>query len=130
MFHRQRRYAPTPDICGPHNENLARRNLFVRFGLLRRLVLQKRRLSLTLMNLSALTHGETANSHEAVQPRLLTKSEVAAYAQCTTRCIDNWMRHGYLPYFKIGRTVRFKGGDVDAYLSANFRVARATRSAF
>lgn len=63
------------------------------------------------------------------QPRLLTKSEVAAYAQCTTRCIDNWMRRGYLPYFKIGRTVRFKVADVDAYLNNHFRVARRSRPA-
>ncbi len=61
------------------------------------------------------------------QPRLLTKSEVATYAQCTTRCIDNWMRRGYLPYFKIGRTVRFKVADVEAYLSNHFRVARRSR---
>ncbi len=63
------------------------------------------------------------------QPRLLTKSEVAAYAHCTTRCIDNWMRRGYLPYFKIGRTVRFKVADVEAYLSNHFRVARRSRPA-
>lgn len=63
------------------------------------------------------------------QPRLMTKLEVAAYAQCTTRCIDNWMRRGYLPYFKIGRTVRFKVADVEAYLSNHFRVARRSRPA-
>ena len=62
------------------------------------------------------------------QLALLTKAEVAAFAQCTTRCIDNWMRLGYLPYFKIGRTVRFKASDVEAYLNENFRVARRTRS--
>ena len=59
--------------------------------------------------------------------QLLTKAEVAAYAQCTTRCIDNWMKLGYLPYFKIGRTVRFKIGDVDAYLNKYFRVERRGR---
>ena len=65
--------------------------------------------------------------HDSPQLKLLTKAEVAAYAQCTTRCIDNWMRFGYLPYFKIGRTVRFKISDVDAYLNENFRVARRGR---
>lgn len=59
--------------------------------------------------------------------QLLTKTEVAAYAQCTTRCIDNWMKLGYLPYLKIGRTVRFKASDVDTYLIENFRVARRGR---
>lgn len=61
--------------------------------------------------------------------QLLTKTEVAAYARCTTRCIDNWMKLGYLPYFKIGRTVRFKVSDVDAYLTEHFRVERRSRSA-
>ena len=60
--------------------------------------------------------------------QLLTKTEVAAYAQCTTRCIDNWMKLGYLPYFKIGRTVRFKVNDVDAHLNEHFRVDRRGRS--
>ncbi len=54
--------------------------------------------------------------------QLLTKAEVAAYAQCTTRCIDNWMKLGYIPYFKIGRTVRFKVTDIDAYLHEHCRV--------
>ena len=78
----------------------------------------------------AQSSAETDFANQAgQQPRLLTKAEVAAYAQCTTRCIDNWMRRGYLPYFKIGRTVRFKVADVDAYLSHHFRVARRSRSA-
>jgi len=38
------------------------------------------------------------------------------------------MKLGYLPYIKIGGTVRFKITDVDAYLNENFRVARQGRT--
>jgi len=65
---------------------------------------------------------------EALTQRLLTKAEVAAYAQCTPRCVDNWMKRGFLPYFKIGRVVRFKLADVEASLDGHFRVARRARS--
>jgi len=59
---------------------------------------------------------------------LLTKAQVAAYAQCTARCVDNWMKRGFLPYFKIGRSVRFKLTDVQTSLDEHFRVARRERS--
>lgn len=45
--------------------------------------------------------------------RLLTKEDVAGLFQVTTRAVDNWMKEGVLPYFKIGRrTVRFNMADV------------------
>ncbi len=56
--------------------------------------------------------------------KLITKTELAVYAHCTPRSIDNWMKRGYLPYFKIGRTVRFKIADVDSYLRAHHCVQR------
>jgi hypothetical protein len=43
---------------------------------------------------------------------LLTKSEVAARLHKTPRCIELWMRRGYLPYIKIRRSVLFHWPDV------------------
>jgi hypothetical protein len=43
---------------------------------------------------------------------LLTKQELAARLKKTPRCIEQWMRRGYLPYIKIAHTVRFKWHDV------------------
>lgn len=40
------------------------------------------------------------------------------------RTLDIWMRQGRVPFIKIGRTVRFSPGDVDAHLLKNCRVLR------
>jgi excisionase family DNA binding protein len=52
--------------------------------------------------------------------RLLNKAELARFCGVRVRTIENWMRLG-LPYFKIGRTVRFKLSDINAHLEANHR---------
>ena len=67
-------------------------------------------------------------THSGTRQQLLTKAQVALYVQCTPRCIDNWMRRGYLPYLKIGRAVRFRITDLEAYLEENFRVIRQHRT--
>jgi excisionase family DNA binding protein len=33
---------------------------------------------------------------------------------------------GSLPHFKLGRYVRFRASDIEAYLAANFREAKAS----
>lgn len=43
---------------------------------------------------------------------LLTKRELAARLKKTPRCIEQWMRRHYLPYIKIGHTVRFRWSDI------------------
>lgn len=35
------------------------------------------------------------------------------------RTLDEWMRSGRVPYFKIGKTVRFRWADVIAHLQKN-----------
>jgi excisionase family DNA binding protein len=60
------------------------------------------------------------------QEGLLRKEQIADWLQVTTRTIDDYMRKGLLPFYKIGRTVRFKLADVDAHLKGNCRVARRT----
>ena len=57
----------------------------------------------------------------------LSKREIAKRLNKETRTIDNWMRRGILPYYKLGRTVAFKWCDVQAHLDANFRACRTTR---
>jgi hypothetical protein len=52
----------------------------------------------------------TAVSHTGDE--LLTKQELAARLKKTPRCIEQWMRRGYLPYIKIAHTVRFKWHEV------------------
>jgi excisionase family DNA binding protein len=54
----------------------------------------------------------------------IDKVEVAQRLGKTVRCIDNWMKRGLIPFFKIGRTVSFKWSDVEAHLSDTCRVCR------
>jgi excisionase family DNA binding protein len=54
----------------------------------------------------------------------IDKSEVAQRLQKTQRSIDNWMKLGILPYYKIGRSVLFKWSEVEAHLAATCRVSR------
>jgi len=48
--------------------------------------------------------------------QFLTKAEVAAWLRKDIRTISNWMRRGWIPYYKIGRAVRFKESEVEAQL--------------
>jgi len=52
----------------------------------------------------------------------LTKKELALRLKKTPRTIDHWMRRGWISYYKIGRSVRFKWTEVDAELQQWRRV--------
>ncbi len=53
--------------------------------------------------------GASAGQRE---DELLTKQELATKLKKTPRCIELWMRHHYLPYIKVGRSVYFRWKDV------------------
>jgi len=66
--------------------------------------------------------GENAaGSEERGDDELLTKQELASKLKKTPRCIELWMRHRYLPYIKVGRSVYFRWKDVLVSLD-RFRV--------
>lgn len=54
----------------------------------------------------------------------IKKEEIAKRLGKTVRCVDNWMARGFIPYFKIGRSVVFKWSDVEAQLAQTCRVCR------
>jgi excisionase family DNA binding protein len=54
----------------------------------------------------------------------LEKKEVADLFQVSCRTIDNWMAKGYLPYYKLGRIIRFKLCDIEAQLDRTCRINR------
>jgi predicted site-specific integrase-resolvase len=49
---------------------------------------------------------------------LLTKRGLAPKLQISPRTLSYWMRRGWVPYIKIGKTVRFRLEDVLEKLSA------------
>ena len=46
------------------------------------------------------------------EQRLLKKGQLAEKMCVKPRTIDNWMKVGWLPYLKIGKTVRFEFSSV------------------
>ena len=60
-------------------------------------------------------------SESAGDEILLTKGELAEKLKRSPRCIELWMRHRYLPYIKVGRSVYFRWKDVLVALD-RFRV--------
>jgi predicted site-specific integrase-resolvase len=49
---------------------------------------------------------------------LLTKRGLAPKLQISPRTLSYWMKRGWVPYIKIGKTVRFRLEDVIAKLNA------------
>jgi excisionase family DNA binding protein len=67
------------------------------------------------------THFETTrNATREVTPRVaLTTREAAAYLGLATSTLNKWRCHGGGPHFlKLGRAVRYRREDLDAFLTA------------
>ncbi len=54
--------------------------------------------------------------------RLMTKREIADYFGITERTIEVWMRHRYIPFIKIGQSVRFRVATVLRYVDDKYLV--------
>ncbi len=54
----------------------------------------------------------------------IKKGEVARRLQKTVRTVENLMRRGIIPYYKIGRSVDFKWSDIESQLALTCRVCR------
>ena len=52
----------------------------------------------------------------------IDKREVGRRTQMRPRTIDDWMQRGLLPYYKVGRSVRFKWSEVETHLATNCRI--------
>ena len=57
----------------------------------------------------------------------IDKLEVGRRMTVRPRTVDRWMKQGRLPYYKLGRAVRFKWSEVEVHLVQMFRVAREGR---
>ena len=51
------------------------------------------------------------------ESRLLTEAEVCNYLRIRPRQLYTWRMEGLMPYFKIGKAVRFRKADIDAALA-------------
>ena len=53
-----------------------------------------------------------------VQPAVLTTREAAQYLRVSLPTINRRVRSGELPYIRMGRSLRFRLADLDAYLAS------------
>ena len=75
-----------------------------------------------LANMSGQGGGSRNVPPSRMDDELLTKAEIAKRLKKDQTTIDNWMRRGILPYYKLGRTVAFRWSDVLRHFEAHFRV--------
>ncbi|MBC7255014.1 MAG: helix-turn-helix domain-containing protein [Chloroflexi bacterium] len=59
---------------------------------------------------------------------LLTVKQVAQYLQLKESTIYSWAQSGKIPAIKIGRTWRFRRGDLDDWLEQHLRWEKAAGS--
>ena len=64
----------------------------------------------------------------AVAESYIDKREVGRRLQAGMRTIDTWMRLGFLPYYKVGNSVRFKWSEVEQHLGQHCRVCPSSPS--
>jgi len=65
-----------------------------------------------------MTNQQEAATVERAIDGPLTKRGLAPKLQISPRTLSYWMKRGWVPYIKIGKTVRFKFEDVVAKLNA------------
>ena len=57
---------------------------------------------------------------------MLTKKQLARHFGVTVRTVENWMRRGCVPYYKLGKFVFFRISDVHAHWDEWFKVKLRT----
>lgn len=81
------------------------------------------------VDLSAARRGIEQTAPFAPQPEpFIGKAAVGKLIGMCPRTVDNWILRGLLPYYKIGRSVRFRASEVAAHLAQNCRVVRRSRA--
>jgi predicted DNA-binding transcriptional regulator AlpA len=65
-----------------------------------------------------------AGANSVPVEEFIEKPEVARRLHKRVRTVDNWMKRGILPYYKIGRSVAFKWSEIEAALARTCRVVR------
>jgi predicted DNA-binding transcriptional regulator AlpA len=67
--------------------------------------------------------SQPAGASPAVE-NFINKAEVGRRLGKKLRTVDNWMKRGILPYYKIGRSVSFKWSEIETALARTCHVTR------
>ena len=68
--------------------------------------------------------GASAKDVGVGREAFINKVEVSKRLGLRLRTVDAWMRRGLLPYYKMGRRVRFKWSEIEVHLLKHCRVCR------
>ncbi len=63
-----------------------------------------------------------AAAHKEEMPVYATRKGLAARYSVSLRTIDEWMARGWIPFMRIGGSIRFHVTDVDAAVRERFEV--------
>ena len=61
-----------------------------------------------------MVRNDKTEANLGVSPRtLMSEREVAVYLRASVRTIINWRQRGLIPYFRIGRSIRYSRAQID-----------------
>ncbi len=66
--------------------------------------------------------GDAENFNNIALAGYITKPELALRLRKCIRTVDSWLRRGYVPHLKIGRTVLFHWPTVQKHLAENYMI--------
>lgn len=59
---------------------------------------------------------------------LMTVAEVSEYLACSVSMVRRLAQRSEIPYYRLGRLLRFRRSDVDAWLQARHEVSATSQS--
>lgn len=65
----------------------------------------------------------------SLQARKITRKELAVHCGLSLRYIDELTRKGVLPYYKIGKSIRYDLAEIETALHERFHVRAKARTA-
>ena len=66
---------------------------------------------------------EIQNGPLVVAEPFITKPEVAKRVGKSVRCVDDWIKRGWIPFYKVGRSVLFKWSEIEKSLTDTARIS-------
>ena len=64
-----------------------------------------------------MVRNDKTEANLGVSPRtLMSEREVALYLRVSARTLVDWRQRGIIPYFRIGRTIRYSREQIDRAL--------------
>jgi excisionase family DNA binding protein len=74
-----------------------------------------------------MAQDNTLSAASSIPARKITRKELAAHCGLSLRTIDELTRNGLLPFFKIGKSIRYDLPEVEAALRERYHVKPKAR---